>query len=264
MPFEIAGAMNMAEVNAATSNFKIAIVANSGEGKSWLAASCATPEEPAFVFDWDARIQSIAGKPNVTAKTYQDVNFPAKMPMAWQTALTDLQAMEQAYLRKELPYKWFIYDSATYGSTACMNWIIYNTPSMRREIQAGGRTTYVPKSYDAYKAEVGEVVAFWSRLSAMGNLIVTFHMDAEKAPDSTQENPKFTGKFSVTPPRYGDLLALFNDQWRIKAMGPNNYKVQTAPDYTFIAKRTLSIADNEDPNIRQMLLKHLKTVPATK
>lgn len=257
MPFEIPGAQDMSTTSVLANNFKIAIVANPGEGKSWLAASCATKEEPAYVFDFDGRKQSIAGKPFVTAKTYQDVNYPQLMPTAWSSFLRDLMTMEIAFKKGELPYKWFIYDSATFGSSACLNNIMYHSPALRREINAAGTITYIPKSFDTYKAEMAEVVGAFQRLMVMGNLIVTYHMDAEKAADSTVESPKFTGKWSVTPPRYGDTLALFNDQWRIKAMGPGQYKVQTQPSYDFTAKNTMLLDVNEDPNIRGMLQKYM-------
>lgn len=257
MPFTIDGAVDMETSDAISNGFKIAIIGEPGSGKSWLAASCASEEEKAFFFDFDGRKASIAGKKNVTAKTYYDYDFPNRMAEAWFQANNDLMQMEIAKERGELPYKWFIFDSNTYGAAAAMNHVMYNTPGMRRELNVAGRKTYIPKSFDAYKAEQAEVYGFWSRLMCLGNLIVIFHADAERAPDYTPENPKFTGKLTVSPPRYGDSLALFNDQWIIRAEGPNNYIVQTQPDYTFTAKNTLRLDNTETPDIRAMMQKYM-------
>jgi len=251
------GTIDLSNTDAIQDNFKIAIVSPPGEGKSWLAASCATPEEPAFVWDFDGRRQSIAGKSNVHVKTIQDVNYPTLMPTSWQTYLTDIMGFENAKARGEEIPKWFIPDSATYMSEAALHYIMYNSPSLRREIRAGASITYVPKGFDTYKAEIAEVIGALQRLFCLGNVIMTFHIGAEKAPDSTQDNPKFTGKYTVTPPRYADLLALFNDQWRVKAIGPQQYEVQTQPSWDFVAKTTLNIDATTQPNIRQMLQAHM-------
>lgn len=260
----IDGATDMGTASVLTDAFKIAIVGPSGSGKSWLAASCATKEEPAFHFDWDARKQSIAGKPFVDSKTYQDVNFPNRMPTAWVTAMTDLLKLEQAKQKGTNPYKWYIYDSATFGSIAAMNNILYNTPSMRREVKAAGTVTYVPGGFDAYKAEINDVLGFWQRLMCLGNLIVTFHEGKEKDDASTSDKQLFTGKYGVQPPRYQDLIALFNDTWRIKALGPGRYDVQTQPDALFTAKNTMLLDANEQPNIRAMMQKYMTKAKATK
>jgi len=265
MAFQIEGAMEMSSVNPIAEKFKIAIVGEPGDGKSWLAASCATETEPAFHFDFDGRKQSIAGKQFVTSKTYTDVDYPTRMPLAWTEFLTDLMRMEEAKSRNDLPFKWFIFDSATYISVAALNNIMYNTPSLRRQVVAAGRTTYIPKSFDTYKAEMSEVIGALSRLMELGSVIMCFHLGFEKdVVNSTKEETKYTNQLAVTPPRYGDLLALFNDQWLVKAEGPGSYKVQTAPDWSgngfFKAKSTLRIDSSEKPNIREMLQKHMTNV----
>jgi hypothetical protein len=252
----IDGATDMGTASVLTDTFKIAIVGPSGSGKSWLAASCASAEEPAFHFDWDARKQSIAGKPHVTSKTYQDVDFPNKMPTAWANFMVDLLKLEQAKQKGTNPYKWYIYDSATFGSIASMNNILYNTGSMRREVRAAGRVTYVPGGFDAYKAEMADVLGAWQRLLCLGNLIVTFHEGKEKDDASTSEKQVFTGKYGVQPPRYQDMVALFNDTWRIKALGPGRYEVQTQPDSLFTAKNTMLLDATETPDIRKMMAKY--------
>jgi hypothetical protein len=55
------------------------------------------------------------------------------------------------------------------------------------------------------------------RLFQLGSVIAVFHERPEEAPESTQENPKYTGKLLVEPPRYKNYLPLFNEQWRMKA-----------------------------------------------
>jgi hypothetical protein len=263
--FVIEGAVDMQTADSTGDRFKIAITGEPGSGKSWLAASCATIEEPAFHFDFDGRRQSIAGKPYITSKTYQDVDYPNRVPTAWSGALTDLMRMEQAYQDNKLPYKWFIADSATFMSVSCLNNIMYATPSLRRNIVAAGRTTYIPLSFDTYKAEMSEIIGFLSRLMAMGNVIMCFHLGNEKdLVNSTKTESKYTNNLAVIPPRYNDLLALFNDQWLISAKGPNQYEVTTKPNYVsggfWTGKTTLQIKETEQPDIRAMLQKHMSVV----
>lgn len=254
----ISGVEDMSQASA-SDHIKLAIAGPPGSGKSWLAVSGASETEPVFCYDFDGRKQSIAGKKNVFVKTYQDVNYPNMMPMAWTNFLSDIQAMEVAKAKNDLQYKWLVPDSMTYMCQAAMNYLLYNDRGIRREIKSGLVTTYVPKSFDAYKAEQAEINGALSRLFCLGNVVCTFHTAPEKAPEHTAEAPKFTGKLTVDPPRAIDLLALFNEQWLIKALGPDSYEVQTKPDYFFLAKTALKINATEKPNLRDIIAKHRAT-----
>lgn len=267
MDFTLDGADDLGTASPLNDTYKIAIVGNPGDGKSWLMGTCATDAEKLFCFDFDGRKQSLKTLPiekrrNIMVKTYQDVDFPNRMPTAWTSAMQDLQKLETLHKQGKLPFKWFGYDSSTFGSIAILNYIMYNTPSMRREIKAAGRVTYVPAGFDTYKAEQPEVLGFWQRLLCMGNLIVTFHIGMEKSDDSNLEKQKYTGKYGVVPPRYNDYLALFNDQWRIKAKGPNQYEVQTQPTFDFTAKNTLLLDATEKADIRVMMQKYMTKTSA--
>lgn len=234
----------------------LAIIGGPGEGKSWLASSCVTEDEPALVWDFDGRAQSIAGKKYILVKTLKDINYPSVMPSAWSIFTNDLSNLEALKAMDKLKYKWFIYDSATYGSVAALNYVMYHNNSLRRQISAGAGVAYIPKSFDTYKAEMSEVIGAWGRLAELGNLIVVFHAGPERAPDYSPENQKFTGRVVVEPPRYVDTLALFNEQWRVKAIQDKLYEVQTRPNGEFTGKTALKIDLTETPNIRSILKKH--------
>ena len=72
-----------------TTRMKIAIVGRVKTGKSWLAATF--PGEKYF-FDFDNRKESVAGKPQVGIKTYQDTI--QSMPKALATMEQDVKMFE--------------------------------------------------------------------------------------------------------------------------------------------------------------------------
>ena len=65
----INGAVEAKDVSQLT-RFKMALVGRPKSGKSWMA--CTMPGKK-YVFDFDSRKESIAGKPDVTVKTYKDI-----------------------------------------------------------------------------------------------------------------------------------------------------------------------------------------------
>lgn len=255
MSLVIPGAIPMETINSAD-RIKLALCGDPGSGKSWLAVSGATQEEQAFNFDFDGRIGSIAGKKFVTGKTYIDVNFPALMPMAWINFQQDIMAMEMEAAKGTLQYKWLIPDSMTNMCRAAMNYILYNDRGMRRELKVGASVTFVPKSFDAYKAEQAEIYGMLQRLFCLGHVVCTFHTAPERAPEHTAENPKYTGKVTVDPPRAIDLLALFNEQWLMRPIDATNYEIQTKPDWKWVGKTALKIDATEKGTLTSLLTKH--------
>src|SRR5258708_35939184 len=64
---------------------------------------------------------------------------------------------------------------------------------------------------------MSEVDNFVLRLLALPtDTIVVLHETEEKAPDSTPEKPKFTGRVDVYPPRYRMLLKYLPKGWPVK------------------------------------------------
>jgi hypothetical protein len=258
MPLE--GLTPMEQV-APTDHFKIAIIGEPGSGKSWLSVSGVSESEPALVWDFDTRAQSLAGKKYVDVLTRYDLDYPTKMPTVWQKFNEDLQELELMKERKELKYKWFIFDSATFGSEALLRHIMFHEASLRRVVNAAGKLTYIPKSFDTYKAELAEIIGAWQRLSCLGHLVVVFHVDQEKdKAKSTPEKAVYTDKLTVTPPRYADTLALFNEQWLVKATGADAYEVQMKPNYYFVGKTTLKVTETMKADLKEIIETHRRNV----
>lgn len=239
-------------------NMRVAIVGPPGVGKSWLAA---TSEKP-FFFDFDGRLNSLAGKP-ISGKTYFDTDFMA--PSAWVYFENDLASLEKLSLAKDeydFP-KTFVCDSMQMMCQAAMNQILVlgaNDKKICRKISAGQKIYYVPGGYDAWEAEYQAVKGAISRLFSLGNVICNFHEAPEEAPGSTQENPIFTGKLTVFPVRMRKLLPLFNDKWRLSADNGQRQVFTDLKDYKFNSASTLLVDSIEQPDIQAMFQKHLKRI----
>ena len=247
----IAGAIKSEDI--IPENLKLAIMGEKNTGKSTLAVS--TPHKPVFVFDFDGRQESIAGKPGVFIKQYIDINPLA--PSAFNNFIADIGRFEYMKAQKqEIPLT-FVIDSMTFCSKAAITQALATSPAGRKEISLGGYKFYIARGYEPYDCELGGISNAILRLFALGDTIVTFHERPEEAPDSTNEEPRFTGRVAVHPPRMRTaILPMFNEFWRIKALGQHKFEVQTSQDYTFMGSTCLKIDDKEDADITKILAKH--------
>lgn len=252
------GAVSMANTDP-TDRLKLAIIGPPKGGKSRLA--CTAPR-PILDYDFDDRSESIkslpeAMKKDIYIKTLQDKE-PIN-PTAFGIFQTDIGKMEYAVSQgKQLPFKTIIVDSVTYCSKWAMNWALgsMNEKAGAKEVSVGGFRFKLARGFEPYDAETNAIANSAIRLFNLGvHVIFVFHERAEEAPDSSQASPKFTGRFTVDPPRMSKILPLFNEQWRIT---PNSglYVVQTKPNYEFIGATCLDIGETEEPNIEAMIAKH--------
>jgi hypothetical protein len=177
---------------------------------------------------------------------------------------TDLGLLDQKFkLGLEIPpetmLKTAIIDSGFSFGRAIMRFALFTNPDLRKTINIGGKLQiHTPKSWAAWGGETNTVEDYLIRLFALGiDVIFILHETAEEAADSTEENPRFTGKQTVYPVRYKNLLKYFNEVWRISRPDKGVPKVSTVPEYAFaIAGTTLKIDAVEAPDIAAMIAKH--------
>lgn len=232
-------------------------------GKSRLAA---TARKPILVHDFDQRKEALAGMPGVYVITYRDPVWP-NQPTAFNDHLGILAKLESGCTLKDIDSNWpaekpktNVEDSIATMAKAAMNYSLYTSKDLRREINIGGMKFFTPYSYDGWGAEMNMVESAVLRLLAMpSDTIAVLHETAEEAPDSTEEKPKFTGRLAVFPARYKILLKYFNEVWRITRLG-DKVTVQIMPDYMFgnaASNLKLMPQDVDQPNIEYLIQKSL-------
>lgn len=238
--------------------FKIAIIGESGIGKSWLATSIAAPDHEVLDLDFDDRAPSLAGKPNVTVKTYKDSDF--NKPTAMAELQSDISEWEYDYVQKRLKFKTFIIDSMSFMRKAMERDIIIQQPTLGKGIKMGAVVLKVAADFNVYKGNQTFAENIISRLSAIGNLIVTFHERSEKDEvRSTTEKTIYTGMVSIDPPHLAVLLSTFNDVWRLTTDYSSKRVLYTGLVKDFAGKTTFKgLDDVEIPDIQKMLAKHQK------
>lgn len=255
MPYQIDGAIDASTLQA-TEFMKIAVVGESGIGKSWLSA---TAPEPWF-WDFDGRLGSLSGK-NVSGKSYIDFNRLA--PSAWKNAEIDLAKFEDLKLHGEPIPQTYVCDSMQQMAKAAMQDALVmaaQNSKVCRKISVGATSYYVPGGFDAWQVEYEAIMNFVSRLFALGNVICNFHEAPEEAPESTQETPIFTGRLIVFPVRLKKLLPLFNDKWRLFNNNGKRMIYTNISDPKFTAASTLLVDPLEEPDISAMINKHKKRI----
>lgn len=243
-----------AEERDSSDRLKIAIVGPQKGGKSRLAATA--PRKPIYFWDFDDRLISVSGFPGVYGKTYKDAPSSTQST-AWNDVLIDM-GMFQYNKAKGIPIpQTMVFDSMTYMMDRAMRWAIVNNNDMRRTLKVGPTTTYIAGGYDAYKVEMDQVCFVLNSALELGvDLICCFHERAEEAPDSTEKNPKYTGKITTHPPRAAVLLPTFNELWRVRPNDQGVYKVQLKPNYEFVGATCFKLGDEEEPDITKMVEKH--------
>jgi hypothetical protein len=234
-----------------TDRLKLAIIGAPKAGKSRLAVTC---EKPALLWDFDDRSESVAGTAGLFIK--KSVDTTPTNPTAVSTLIADIGKLEYDKKQGKLEYKTFILDSMTYLAKAAVNYSMKENVAGRKELLLGGNMFFIARGYEPYAGEDQIISNCLVRLFQLGSVIAVFHERPEEAPESTQENPKYTGKLLVEPPRYKNYLPLFNEQWRMKALANGTYQVQTKPDGQFTAATCMTIDATEKPDILEMIKKH--------
>jgi hypothetical protein len=249
------------------SKLKIAIVGHEKNGKSQLAA---TARKPILFHEFDGREEALAGRQGVYVLPYKDKSWPMQ-PEAAQDFLTNLSKLEDNLdlhqFSDKIPsgtiVRTNVVDSIQTFGRAFMQYALYGSGDIRREMKVGSYKVFLPKGWDAWNSEMLAVENAILRLLALPcDTIIILHETAEEAVDSTEEKPKYTGRVGVYPVRYSRLLKYFNDVWRVKLtqVVVNNKsvyvpRVLALPNYEFDAASTLTVDPLEEPNIEQMLAK---------
>jgi hypothetical protein len=248
---------------------KLAIVGPPKGGKSRLAATApatgARGESGILVNDFDGRAAALAGMPNVVIADFFDKS--PSVATGWSNFNISLGKLEYAAQNKQfdkLPAT-IILDSITYAGRAAMRTVLGSgSISGVKKLTIGGFTTNIARGYEPYDAEMNMMEGAICRMFGLGiHVICIFHEMPEEAPDSTDDNPKFTGKVSVSPPRSRKLLPLFNEVWRIVPDSQGKRLVQVQPNYEFIGATCLSLDAKEEPSIMAMIEKHRSRTKTT-
>jgi AAA domain len=284
MPIDVVAATDIKPFE----RLKLAIVGDEKTGKSRLAS---TAPKPILFFDFDNRKESIAGIPGVYVISFRDNQLP-QMPDAAPLALSAMSSLERSLdlfkleLQNNSGGKWklegtpegttlktLVIDTAATMARAFMKYELAANSDLRREVAIGATKVQLPRGFDAWNAETEQAAAFINRAIALGvNVILIMHETKEKSADSTQDDPKYTGKVSVYPNRYAQFLKLFNEVWRVKLASvpvkegnttlykhlPRVYPLPTAE---FNAASALLLDPVEEPNIEAMVAKHQAKQP---
>lgn len=247
----INGTLDAVNVNPLT-RFKLAIVGKPKQGKSWLAATM--PGEKYF-FDFDSRKESLAGKPNVTVKTYRDI-LPTS-PKAIQTMEQDLAMFEYHKTIKQPIPDVYVFDSMTYWVKGGELELMAKASRLQREVAMGTGKVIIPTGWDVVTSMRNHMENIIARAYELGHVICIFHEEPEKdATKSKPEVPVYTGKYVVHPFYLRTLLSSFNEVWRIEISEGGDYFVTTQATNKFGASTTLKIDKTEKPNISDIIKKH--------
>lgn len=244
----------------AESKYKIAIVGESGAGKSWFAL---TAPGRIFAADFDGRGESLKEfvrrhkRTDIVCKSYIDLN-PAQ-PTAVSAFETDIAMFE--YLKqqgKEIP-EWFLLDSITFLKSACEHELIKQHPAMSRTVKLGANSVKIPQGYDIINGNKAYLEYLIGRLSELGNVIAVFHeIDEKDNTTSTKEQKTYTGRKTIQPQYLNSLLSIFNDRYRITIDYAGNRIAQVAPNNDFLAVTSMHLEATENPNLAEMIAKSKK------
>jgi hypothetical protein len=265
MPIEL---RNM-ETEPPVGKLKIALIGAEKNGKSRLAA---TGRKPVLFHDFDNRAEVLQGIPGVFVISYVDPQWP-RQPTAAQDFLSILSKIENSLDLLELGFnvpkgtfiKTNVIDSTTTFAKCIERYSLYNTKDIRRTITFAGHEIHLKGGWDAVNVEMSEVENNILRFLALPtDTIVTLHETPEEAHDSTEKNPKYTGRIGVYPPRYRMLIKYFNEVWRVKlaqVVSPDGRlaylpRVTPLPNYELDCASALLLDQTEEPNISEMIKKH--------
>ena len=200
---------------AADEFWRILFVGRSGSGKSTQSSKWGKP--PRFMFDFDNRIQSIAGA---------DVEFyqPA-IGSGWDKVDPTLTKLLQAAKKDQYPYNVTIMSSVTASVRLMTKDAIANEDSgimKRGRLKIPGLRQYL------YRAEALQQLYFDNILTFPGDKIIEAHLV-----DEFDENMKKTGNEKILAPgNFGqELPGYFNEIWQFEkesstnASAPRKYMV---------------------------------------
>jgi hypothetical protein len=260
----------------------VAIIGPENNGKSILGSTA--PGVKLFL-DYDQKRQVLSGKKDTYAITFKDPQWP-KMPESAEEVLDVMTGLEKSldlsHLLDKKGNKLFpeakdgtfvknlFHDSMASLGKIMMDYELYHNADLRRELKIGpNMAVHIPKNFDAWNAEMSGVQKIVMRSLALPiNIFCIFHERPEEAVDSTIEKPKFTGRVSVYPVRYKDLLIkYFTDIWRVRlAPIPSNNgvsylpRVYVLPDYALDSGTSMRLDPVEEPDISKMIAKHKSRV----
>ena len=227
---------------------KIAIVGEPKTGKSWLAA---TAPGPVYIFDFDDRAESLAGKTGLIIKrnaSWLDV----------ETALSIAKSRKTQKL--QIPETW-VFDSVTFLVEAIRAEAYRQSPGSFRKFKIGSFDARLPQGWDLVTGTQGAIRYLIAEFSALNsNIIFVYHERIEKdRAKSTADMPVYTGDITVDPQFLSATLSLFNEVYRIKQNFQGKYEVQcryTGMQDKFNASTTMELDPIEAPNIMGMIAKH--------
>jgi AAA domain len=227
---------------------KIAIVGEPKTGKSWLAA---TAPGPVFIFDFDDRAESLAGKPNLTIQrnaSWLDVERALSI------------AKSRKANKQEIPSTW-VFDSVTFLVEAIRAEAFRQSPGSFRKFQIGSFNAKIAQGWDLVTGTQGAMRYLIAEFAALqSNLIFVYHEKIEKdQAKSKPEFPVYTGDITVDPQFLSNTLSLFNEVYRIKQNYKGEYEVQcryTGAQDKFNASTTMLLDAIEKPDIMAMIQKH--------
>ena len=253
----------------------VALVGPENNGKSTLVSTA--PGVKLFM-DYDKKKQVLAGKKETFALTFQNPGDTFKMPEAAEEVLDVMTGLEKSLdlyhlcdknnrrLFPEAPegtiVRNLVHDSMASLGKLIMDYELYTSGDLRREIKIGSKLSVnIPKNFDAWNAEMRAVESIVLRSFALPvNVYCIFHEQAEETADSSIEKPKFTGRVSIYPVRYKNLLMkYFTDIWRVKltsVQGKYVPRVYVLPDFNHDNGTSMLLDAVEEPDITNMIHRH--------
>jgi hypothetical protein len=260
-----------------------AIVGPENNGKSIL---CTTAPGVKLFMDYDQKRQVLSGKKDTYAITFKNPGGFI-LPDAAEEILDVLTGLEISLdlanlkdkrgtrIFPEVPegtmVKNIVHDSMASLGRLMMEYELYSNGDLNRQIKIGTKLTInIPKNFDAWNAEMKAVESVVMRSFALPiNVFCNFHERAEETADSSIEKPKFTGRVSLYPVRYKDLLLkYFTDIWRVKltqvVVGSKVEfipRVYVLPDLSHDNGTSMRLDAVEEPDISKMIAKHISRTP---
>ncbi len=267
------------EFESSTDLLHVAVIGPENNGKSVL---CTTAPGVKLFLDFDQKRTAIAGRKDVYTLTFKDPQWP-QMPEAAEEVLDIMTGLEKSLDLSNLldrkgnrifpgvaaghAVRNLIFDSMSSFGKVFMAYELYSNSDLRRELSIGSKMKiHIPKNFDAWNAEMKGIEQVIMRAFALPiNIFCIFHERAEETADSTMEKPKFTGRVSLYPVRYKDLLLkYFTDIWRVKLtpMGAKfTPRVYVLPDVSHDSGTSMNLDAVEEPDITKMIAKHKSRTP---
>lgn len=236
-------------------------------GKSFLAASAACEKRPLIYFSFDKPMSGLHLHPCREFIKFIDFFDPpprqgaAPKPSAWNDFSLYLGMLEYKRGRGELSTDyWYVLDSLRFAELAALNQALYEMPTARKTIKAGGTEVYVPNGWDGYKASTVYLNAAIQRIKALGNIIAIGHERPEEDPASSskEKRDRMTGKYILDPPRINDVKSCFTDKYRVDSAGVGAWRLFTQTNADFEGGCTITgAATSLNASLSELFTKEL-------